>query len=77
MVCSLMDQEAGAHFVALTKAAKRILGSMPYRRLEADVACDFAQGHRWLRMLGFTMEAPRMVAYLPDGTDSALYARVR
>ena len=40
------------------------------------VDCEFEQGHRWAKMLGFTMEAERMRAYRPDGGDVALYARV-
>jgi hypothetical protein len=77
MACSLIDQRAGVHFVAIHKAARRVLDSVPWRRVEADTPCGFEQGHRWLRMLGFECEAERMRTYLPDGTDSALYARVR
>ena len=77
VVWSLIDQSAGEHFVAIHKAAKGILDAAPFRRLEADTPCTFAQGHRWLRLLGFHLEAPCMEAYQPDGTDSALYARIR
>lgn len=76
LVWSFMGRNAGPHFVAIHKAALRLLSLVPYRRLEADTPCGFEQGHRWLRMLGFTMEAERMRAYLPGGGDSSLYARV-
>ena len=74
---SLVDKAAGSHFVALHKAVKDFLAFIPYRRIEAETSCDFAPGHRWLRMLGFTMEAERMRSFQVNGDDSALYARVR
>jgi len=77
LVWSFVDANAGKHFVALHKAVKEVLDFVPYKRLEADTPCEFEAGHRWLRMLGFTMEAPRMRAYRVDGGDSALYAKVR
>lgn len=43
-------------------------------RIEAVVLCGFDAGHRWLRRLGFTLEAERLRRW--DGTaDYALYAR--
>ncbi len=77
IVWSFVDHRAGPHFGAIHRAALRILELAPYARIEADTPCEFAQGHRWLRMLGFQMEAERMRAYRPDGGDSALYARVK
>ena len=74
---TFVSRNAGAHFVELHKAVKAMLDIVPYRRVEADTPCDFEQGHRWLRMLGFTLEAERMRAFRVDGGDSALYARVR
>lgn len=64
-------------FAALHKHALRYVAALPYRRVETAVAVDFEPGHRWVKMLGFELEAPRMRAYQPDGTDCALYARVR
>jgi len=72
-----MGAKAGPHFVQITKVALDLLDLAPYRRIEADTPCEFKQGHRWLRMLGFQMEAERMRAHRVDGGDSALYARVR
>ena len=74
---ALVDQEAGPHFTEITRAAKRLLEAVPYRRIEADTPVGFHSGHRWLKMLGFRMEAPRMVGYRVDGGDSSLYARTR
>lgn len=55
---------------------KRFLSTLPWRRLEAVVAVDFDAGHRWVRALGFQLEAPCMKAYELDGTNCALYAKV-
>lgn len=57
--------------------AKRFLGGLPFRRLEASVDVDFEAGHRWMRSLGFECEAERMRAYEVSGRDCALYALVR
>jgi len=54
-----------------------VLDNCPLRRVEAYVDFEFEPGHRWARMLGFKLEAPRMKCHRPDGGDSALYARIR
>lgn len=74
---TFIDKRAGSHFTELHKVVKKVLDDAPYRRIEADTPCDFKQGHRWLRMLGFKLEAERMEAYLVDGGDASLYARVK
>lgn len=70
------DSVCTANFRAVHRHAKEFLAGLPFRRLEATVDCAFEAGHRWVKALGFTMEAPRMVAFEVDGRDSALYARV-
>ena len=65
------------HANAITAKAIAELDRCPLRRIEAEVMCDFDAGHRWLRRLGFEMEAERMRAYGPEGQDMALYARVK
>lgn len=47
-----------------------------YRRLEANICNNFSAAHRWSVMLGFEFECV-MRKYSPDGTDYALYARIR
>ena len=74
---SFIDHRAGPHFIEVHRAVKKILDALPYRRIEADAACEFPAAHRWLKMLGFKLEAERMRAYRPDGGDSSLYARVK
>lgn len=74
---SFIDHRAGRKFAELTRMVKQVLDLVPYRRVEAETPCEFGPGHRWLRMLGFELEAPRMKAFRVDGGDSALYARVK
>ncbi len=74
---TFIDSRAGKHFVALHKIVKDLLDIVPYRRIEAETSCGFTPGHRWLRMLGFQLEAECMKAFQPDGGDSALYAKVK
>lgn len=68
---------AGPHFTAIHRRARAFVESLPHHRLEAEVDCDFDQGHRWMEMLGFTLEAPRLCGWRADGGDSALYGRVK
>ena len=56
--------------------AKAWIENLPFKRLEAAVDCNFENGHRLVRALGFECEAPRMRAFVP-GFDHALYARVK
>lgn len=77
LLWSFISSEAGRHFVAIHRATVRFLEVAPYRRIEAEADCDFPEAHRWLTMLGFVCEAPRMRAFRLDGGDSALYARVK
>lgn len=74
---SLLAWNVGPHFVHVHRAVARFLDQCEFRRVEISVDCEFAEGHRWARLLGFEMEAERMRGYRPDGGDCALYARVR
>jgi hypothetical protein len=72
-----LSASARRHMVAITRGFLRFLDVQPYRRVEISVDREFAEAHRWARMLGFKLEAGRMRAYRPDGGDCSLYARVR
>lgn len=63
-------------FLLVHRALKRILDTCPIKRLEAVVDLDFAPGHRWVKILGFEMETPRMRAYNVKGGDASLYVRL-
>jgi RimJ/RimL family protein N-acetyltransferase len=77
LLWSFIDRQAGKHFVGIHRGVLQFLDMLPYRRIEAECDCDFAQGHRWLKKLGFELEAKRMRAFRVDGGDSALYSRVK
>lgn len=64
-------------WIGIHRAVARRLAHLPalgVRRVEADVLDEFAPGHRWARMLGFSYEG-RMRAYGPTGLDYHRYAR--
>ena len=73
----LSDKVTRRNFVEVTSFVRRFLNGLPFKRVEASVECDHEAGHRWVRALGFELEAPRMRAFQVDGRDCALYARVR
>ncbi|MEH6358831.1 MAG: hypothetical protein V7745_07565 [Pseudomonadales bacterium] len=64
-------------FITVHRMIDRFLNGCYLHRIEMTVDCEFDEGHRWAKMLGFDLEAERMVAYRPDGGDCALYARTR
>jgi len=73
---AVLDAVCKKDFIAVHNAARRFLDSVGIRRIEAVVHVGFDAGHRWLRTLGFVMEAPLLESYDPDGRDYSLYARV-
>lgn len=74
---ALLSERAGAHMVAITRAVRRALDMGEFRRVEMAVRAGFAEGERWARLLGFSRETPEpMRAYLPNGQDAYLYAKV-
>lgn len=70
---ALCADNPGALFQGVHRAAKRVLEIARYRRIEATVPLDFTQGHRWMRLLGFVIEAPRMIGFGENGEDHTLY----
>lgn len=75
---SVIGGEIGPRrFMVASLHARRFLDAVPFRRVEAAVDVNFAEGHRWAKLMGFALEASCMRAYQIDGTDCALYARVK
>ena len=64
-------------FMGIHHAVKRFLDICPLKRVEASVDCEFPAAHRWIKLLGFRMEVPRMENYCLTGNDYALYVRNR
>jgi len=63
----------------ITRATRDFLNMLQlednYHRLFTTVDLEFAQGHRWAKMLGFHMESI-MEKYRQNKRDSALYVRL-
>ena len=60
--------------VFIAGAVQRALGRVK-GRVEFTVRADFEKGHRWAKMLGFTVESPLLRAYGPLGEDHVGYVR--
>jgi len=73
---ALVSQDIGRHMVQITKLCRRFFDNSGYRRLETVVDYDFIAGHRWVRLMGFELEAKRMRSYYPNGRDCSLYAKI-
>lgn len=75
---SVIDKNVDAkRFYKIHKIAQRLLEShSQIDRIEAVVDNEFEQGHRWIRLLGFSREGT-MRRYYPDGQNADLYAKVR
>lgn len=76
-IWGLLAASCGRHMTGVTRVARRFIASLPHRRIEMDVDTEFDAGHRWARMLGFQLEAPRLRRYGMNGGDTAIYARIR
>lgn len=76
MVWSYIGAQAGSHMFAITRAVQRALDLTPYRRVEAYVDAGFEAGVRWVTLLEFEFEGT-LRAFLPDGRDQLLFARVK
>ncbi len=73
---ALLSAMGPRHFLPVHRAVQAFLDRQTIRRIEANVDVRFQQGHRWIRALGFELEAARMRAYSPEGRDYALYSRI-
>jgi hypothetical protein len=73
---ALIGENAGAHFAMIHRHVKQFLTLCPYRRIEAHVDVGFAAGTRWMKMLGFELEAYKK-AFRPDGADMLEFVRIR
>lgn len=78
LVWSFLSEKADRRlFVQVHAEAKRFLDGLPFRRLEAAVDVGFEAGHRWMRALGFQVEAPLQRCFQPNGGDSVGYVRIK
>lgn len=73
---AVLAEDAGAHMLRLHRGTLRFLEIGKWRRLEATVEVGFGAGCRWLELLGFTLESPR-VSYGDNGEDHLAYVKVQ
>lgn len=74
----LLSKDSGNKMLSVTRIVQNYLNQafMP-RRVECSVEYGFELGHKWMRLLGFSLEAIRLRSFLPNGKDCSLYARVK
>lgn len=75
-VCwALMSMQARQHMVAVSLKIIRVLNTLPERRVQMHVRQDYADGHRWAKVLGFVAdhEEPNELT----GDNELIYVRVR
>lgn len=70
-----LNDASAPHMLAITHYALDCLATVK-GRLELTVRVDFDAGHRWARMLGFSVETPVMPFYGPEGEAHSMYIRV-
>jgi hypothetical protein len=69
-----MAPQTSRHMRFITHAVQSGLEKIK-GRIEFTVRADFAQGHRWAKMLGFSVETPCLKDYGPEGEDHVGYVR--
>lgn len=74
---AFFDPQCRKHFLAVHNAVKRFLQIAPVRRIEAIVERDFSAGHRWIKSLGFELEAECLRSYTIECKDVSLYALIK
>lgn len=71
-----LNDSTGPHMRFITRAVQSRLAKVQ-GRVEMTVRADFAQGHRWARILGFRIEnEPGILrAFGPKGEDHVSYVK--
>lgn len=74
---AIVGEDIGPHMPRVVRFMRSVIARYPRRRIEMTVECDWPEGERFARLLGFALEAPRMVGYANHGSDMQLWARLR
>lgn len=74
---AVFTEHCKREFVPIFRQVKRIVETFPCTRIEAAIDVNFKTGHRWIKLLGFKLDAERLEGYLPDGGAVSLYSRVK
>ncbi len=77
IVLGFLGAHAGPAMTTMTRRIRKELKALEvdYPRLEAYVARHYKDGHRWIRLLGFTREG--LMKKFAHGQDYVLYSRVK
>lgn len=75
VVWGVLSDSIGANMTLIHREVRRRLAVAAFERIEAHIALDHDEGHRWIRLLGFEQEGVMRKFF--QGRDFALYARVR
>ena len=70
-----LNEQTGPHMLFITQAALKGLEGIE-GRVELTVRHDFEKGHRWARLLGFSVETPVLKQFGPLAEDHVGYVRI-
>lgn len=78
-IWTVFSEECKSNFIPVFRGIRAYLDQQNEKvaRLELSIPCEFELGRRRAELLGFKLECERARKFLPDGTDCALYSRVR
>lgn len=65
------------HMLVITRHVKWGLDQLHDCRVSASTPVDFAEGRRWLEMLGFVVETPFLEKFGPNGADHVGYKLIK
>lgn len=75
IIGALLSAQAGKYFVGLRRIIYNFLNIYNFTRLECMVRASFPQGHRLIKLLGFSLEGT--LRKFCKGEDYCIYARVK
>ena len=73
----VFGQNAKHKMVQLRRCVIRFFDMCEHSRIESVIDLNSPVAHRWIKSLGFTVEAPLMKNYWGLNKDAVLYARIR
>lgn len=72
-----ISRAAAPHMLRITRYTRQILKSAGPGRITATVVSEFKNGHKWAKLLGFSVETPRLEKYGPLGEDHVGYKLIQ
>ena len=73
---ALISKGLPSQFIAIHRAARLMIESCGLGRIEAYIDSGFAEGCRWMDLLGFELDTPKPMQRFANGRDCYLYSRV-